>query len=220
MNILVIAAHPDDEVLGVGGTIAKLAKQGHGVDILIVTEGCTSQYPDRPEMIAQKQREARRAGELLGARNVLFGSLPDMKLDTLASTEVTKCIEKVVRDRKPQWVFTQAEHDINLDHRIVYAATMVACRPYSTPWIERIYTYYTPSSSEWGTKHFEANTYCDIRDTIEAKVKAMTAYESEVRPLPHPRNPEMLCNIAAYFGSTVGLHFVEPFCLIRDSRLL
>jgi|SRR5688500_15599523 len=216
MRVLVIAAHPDDEVLGVGGTIARYAKEGASVCILIVTEGCSAQYPGVVEMVERKQREAKEAARILGVSDVRFGGLPDMKLDTFPSVEVNACLEKVVRDFKPEVVFTQAEHDVNRDHRVIFDATAVACRPFSAPYVQRIYSYYTPSSSEWGTTSFQPTSYFDVSDFFELKLAAMSAYSSEVRPFPHPRSVEALRNVAGFFGNAMGVRFAEPFRLFRE----
>jgi LmbE family N-acetylglucosaminyl deacetylase len=214
-RILVIAAHPDDEVLGAGGTIARFTSVGAEVHVLIVTEGCTSQYPNEPDKLEVKRFEAKNAAKILGVAQLHFGGLPDMRLDTIASTEVNRCIESVIKNTKPTIVFTQAENDINLDHLIVFRATCVGCRPYSSPFLEELYTYYTPSSSEWGIKPFFPNTFFDISTTMDLKVNAMEAYGTELRAKPHPRSADSLKSIAAAFGSSVGCSYAEPFNLIR-----
>ena len=216
MRVLVIAAHPDDEVLGVGGTIARYVKEGAFVSILIVTEGCSTQYPGVVEMIERKQQEATEAARILGVTDVRFGGLPDMKLDTLPSVAVNACIEDVVRDVEPGLVFTQAEHDVNRDHQVIFNATAVACRPFSAPSVERIYSYYTPSSSEWGTTSFQATTYVDVSEVFDLKMAAMTAYSSEVRPFPHPRSVEALRHVAGFFGNAMGVRYAESFRLFRE----
>lgn len=218
MRVLVIAAHPDDEVLGAGGTIARYVREGAFVSILIVTEGCSTQYPGVVEMVERKQREALEAARILGVTDVRFGGLPDMKLDTLPSVAVNACIEQVVREVEPNLVFTQAEHDVNRDHQVIFDATAVACRPFSAPSVERIYSYYTPSSSEWGTAPFQATTYVDVSDSFDLKLAAMSAYASEVRPFPHPRSLEALRNVAGFFGNAMGMRFAEPFRLFREIR--
>jgi LmbE family N-acetylglucosaminyl deacetylase len=218
VRVLVIAAHPDDEVLGAGGTIARYVREGAFVSILIVTEGCSTQYPGVVEMVERKQREALEAARILGVTDVRFGGLPDMKLDTLPSVAVNACIEQVVREVEPNLVFTQAEHDVNRDHQVIFDATAVACRPFSAPSVERIYSYYTPSSSEWGTAPFQATTYVDVSDSFDLKLAAMSAYASEVRPFPHPRSLEALRNVAGFFGNAMGMRFAEPFRLFREIR--
>ena len=215
MSVLVIAAHPDDEVLGVGGTIAAFVNQGSSVDILIVTEGCSSQYPDQPELIEVKKEEAKAAAKIVGARSIHFGGLPDMKLDTIPTTEVNLIIEKALKELKPSIVFCHSRSDVNLDHRIIFDATLVACRPYSAPHVNKLLSYYAPSSSEWGPNCFEPNWFVDISQTIDRKVEAMKQYQTEIRASPHPRHPDSLKQTASYFGSISGYNFAEPFRLVR-----
>lgn len=217
-NVLVVAAHPDDEVLGTGGVIAKHASRGDDVHILIVTEGCTSQYPDRPEMIARKQQEAQEAAAILGVSpdKLHFGNLPDMRLDSVPLPEINASIEAIVRLVKPQIVYTHACTDVNLDHRRIFEASLVACRPYAAPFLRAIYTYFVPSSSEWGAAPFDANHYVDISDVVEKKISSMNAYKSELRSAPHPRSLESLRNINASFGSVIGCHYAEAFKLVRS----
>lgn len=217
-KILVIAAHPDDEVLGTGGLIAKHTSRGDEVHVMIVTEGCSSQYPDRPEMIPQKQQEAREAAGILGVapENLHFGNMPDMKLDTVPLTAINACIERIVRSVHPKVVYTHAGTDVNLDHRRIFEATLVACRPYSAPYLQAVYAYFVPSSSEWGAAPFDANHYVDISDVMEAKSNAMGAYKSELRSAPHPRSRESLRAINASFGSVIGCRYAEAFKLVRS----
>ena len=132
MKVLVIAAHPDDEVYGMGGTMAKLSDAGHEVHVLIVTDGCTAQYRNDlrlPEILAQKKEEARRANALLGVKSVHFGTLPDMRLDTVSHVEVNQLIEETVDTVAPEVVYTHFYGDVNLDHQMVYRSTLVAVRP-------------------------------------------------------------------------------------------
>jgi LmbE family N-acetylglucosaminyl deacetylase len=215
-RVLVIAAHPDDEVLGVGGTMVKHVQAGDLVEVLIVTEGCSTQYPGKPEMVLRKQGEAREAARLLGVHALHFGGLPDMKLDTLPISAVNGCIEAVVQSTQPSIVYTQAEHDINVDHRLVFSATMVACRPYSAPFLTALFSYFTPSSSEWGSQPFAPTFFRDISGVVELKLKAMEAYNSELRPAPHPRSLPSLLAISAGFGAAVGCQHAEAFRLIRE----
>ena len=142
MKILVIAAHPDDEVYGMGGTIAKLSEAGDEVHVLFVTDGCTAQYrndPRLPQILAQKQEEARRANALLGVKAVHFGTLPDMRLDTVPHVEVNQLIEETVDAVAPEVVYTHFLGDVNLDHQMVYRSTLVAVRPVPGQTVRELY---------------------------------------------------------------------------------
>ncbi|WP_281661951.1 PIG-L deacetylase family protein [Microvirgula aerodenitrificans] len=217
-KVLVIAAHPDDEVLGAGGVIALHALWGDEVHILIVTEGCSSQYPDHPEMVLQKKSEAKEAAAILGVPpdKLHFEGLPDMRLDSVPATRINKSIETVIQSVQPSIVYTHASSDVNLDHRLVFEASLVACRPYAAPFVEAIYSYFAPSSTEWGIAPFDANHFVDVSSVMETKINAMAAYKSEVRTAPHPRSIESLHAIFATFGSVVGCQYAEAFKLVRS----
>ncbi len=220
-NILVIAAHPDDEVLGVGGTMAVLSRR-HAVSVLIVTEGCSSQYEgeDVPEIIRIKKECARKANRLLGVERVLFGDLPDMKLDSVPHVQINRVIEQAVEEVQPDIVFTHHFGDVNMDHKRVFESTMVAARPTAGSRIKKVYTYETLSSTEWQSADprqiFVPQAYVDIQDTLEKKAAALELYNQEVREFPHPRSAQAVRNLAAMRGQSVGLYAAEAFGVIRE----
>lgn len=194
---LVVAAHPDDEVYGMGGTIAKIAAQGVKVHILIVTDGCTAQYSGRadlPEIIEKKRSEALEAGWLLGAAEVHFGMFPDMRLDTVPHVELNRLIEDVVDTIRPDTVYTHFYGDVNLDHQIVYCSTLVAVRPVSRQCVKALYCYRVPSSTEWSPQLaqtvFLPNVMVDISGFETVKEQALLTYQTEARPYLHPRSPQ------------------------------
>lgn len=218
-NILVIAAHPDDEILGVGGVIAKHVSEGDSVFICILSEGATARYSS--ENVTTLKEYATHASEILGVEKLYFSSMPDQKLDTLPLLEVTQKIEQYIRDINPHIIYTHHSGDINKDHRIVFDATMVAARPTPDNRVKKIYCYETPSSTEWGPssiKPFKPNVYVDIEKFIDIKLKAMEAYISELRNYPHPRSIEALRIISQYRGIEVGLRNAEAFMLMRELR--
>ena len=148
-KVLVIAAHPDDEVLGMGGTIAKYTRDGADVKLLIVTDGCTSQYRNEPcldEILIAKKEETRRAAEILGISEVLYGDLPDMKLDVTEHIKVNQVIERVIDSFRPNTVFTHFYGDVNMDHQCVHRSTLVACRPVEGQYVKELYSYFVPSA--------------------------------------------------------------------------
>lgn len=221
-KILVIAAHPDDEVLGLGATIHKLSKTNE-VYILIVTEGCSSQYRGQnvAPIIAEKKEMAKKAAEILGAKGVLFGDLPDMKLDTVPHIEVNAVIEKAVDEIKPEIVFTHHFGDVNLDHQMCYRSTLVATRPSVSTTVKKLYTYEVLSATEWQsatTAHaFVPNTYVELcEECLKAKIDALKVYSMELRQFPHTRSEEAIRNLAAYRGQSVGKAAAEAFCLHRE----
>jgi len=222
-KILVIAAHPDDEVLGMGGTIAKYAMSGAEIAVLIVTDGSTSQYRDDPkleEILKEKKAETKDCAFILGVKHVLYGNLPDMRLDTIPHIEINRVIENVIEDFQPAKVFTHFMGDINRDHRIIYESTLVACRPTSRQCVKQLYLYSVPSSTEWNAQTadtaFLANYYVDISgEYAEKKYKAMECYKTELRDFPHPRSIEYLRTNDNAEGNRVGLLAAESFIMLR-----
>ncbi len=226
MNILVIAAHPDDEVLGCGGTIARLSAEGAAVSILILADGLTS----RADYDSQRDRgllhlhheRARRAGVLLGAKEVTLGGFPDQKMDTVPLLHITQAIEREIARVRPETVFTQHGGDLNMDHVITFRATMTATRPVPGSPVKRLYAYEVPSSTEWAFQQFEprfrAEVFFDIGAHVERKIAAMQIYESEARAFPHPRSPEALRAGAHRWGSAVGVAAAEAFSCVRELR--
>lgn len=222
MKILIISAHPDDEVYGMGGTIAKLAKRGHEVHVLIVTDGSSAQYRNNPNLkgiIDAKKKETYKANEILGTTEVHFGELPDMRLDSIDHIEINQIIENIIFRVKPEVVYTHFYGDVNLDHRRVYESTLVACRPTMTQSVKEIYCYRVPSSTEWSpqisTSIFMPNIIVDISDVLEHKYKAISAYETEVREYPHPRSVEHVRKLDTVSGLKCGKGPSEELMLLR-----
>lgn len=225
-RVLIIAAHPDDEVLGCGGTIARLADKGHHVYIGIIGEGLTSRYKQREHadsvLVKDLQDRSRQVAQLLGAKDIFLHDFPDNRFDTVPLLEVIKLIEKLVGIVRPQVVYTHHGGDLNIDHMITHRAVLTATRPATGCKVKKIYAFEVPSSTEWAFGQFaltfRPNVFVDISDTIEAKVQAMQLYESEVQPFPHPRSIKNLKIIAQRWGSNVGLNTAEAFELIYAIR--
>ena len=214
-KVLVIAAHPDDELLGCGGTIARMAAEGAQVEILILGEGGTSRDEASGSEVELLRADARRAAQILGAANVRFASLPDNKFDSTPLLEVIKEIEAVVDDVQPEIVFTQHGGDLNVDHQITFRAAMTALRPMAGRCVRALYAYEVASSTEWSFQKFEPvfrpTLFRDIDGFVEKKIEAMSAYELESRAVPHPRSPEVLRAMAITRGSVAGLKAAEAF---------
>ena len=224
MATLVIAAHPDDEVLGCGGTIARRAAEGEDVYIAILGEGITSRYDSRDEA-EQEQLKAleatsRKVAEMLGAKDIFTYNLPDNRFDTVPLLDVIKIIERLIEKIQPDTVFTQHGGDLNIDHNVVYRATLTATRPMVDHPVSAVYSYEVASSTEWAFQKFDPpfhpNTFVDISGTLETKIRSMQEYESEARPYPHPRSPKALRSIAQHWGRTVGVDAAEAFHLVRS----
>ncbi|HET6624790.1 MAG TPA: PIG-L deacetylase family protein [Nocardioidaceae bacterium] len=221
MRILTVAAHPDDETLGAGGTMAWHAARGDTVWALVLTDGVTSRH-DRVELQAEC---ARRACDTLGVERLTLVGLPDQRLDTHSLLDVIKPIEQAIDELRPDVVLTHFAGDVNDDHRLVARATMVATRPVGGSSVRRVCAFQIPSSTDWAPpipgSVFTPNLYVDISETLETKLTAMKAYadtfHSEVRPYPHPRSMEALTAYAQYHGVASGLLAAEPFMLLRES---
>lgn len=223
-KVLVIVAHPDDEVLGMGGTIAKLASKNIEVGLLIVTDGSTAQYRDDPELdkiIAKKKAETTKCAEILGIKKVFFGNLPDMKLDVTPHIEINRVIESTIDAFQPTTIFTHFYGDVNMDHQRVYESTLVACRPDCGQCVKKILLYSVPSSTNWNVQTpistFIPNWYEDISGIFaEKKYSALKCYETELREYPHPRSVEYLRNSDIAEGNKVGLLSAESFIMVRN----
>ena len=218
VRIAVFAAHPDDEVLGAGGTLARHAEKGDEVHAVVVAEGATGRYED--DMKEALQKAGLRAAEELGLSSIRFEGLPDQRIDELSLIDVTQRIEAIVEELDPDVVYTHFPGDVNADHGIVARAAWTACRPYRFPGIRRFAAFETPSSTEWGwplpTSAFQPTLFVDVTATIDAKVTALEWYESELRNYPHPRSTRALRERAAYWGSVAGRPCAEPFVILRE----
>jgi LmbE family N-acetylglucosaminyl deacetylase len=220
---LVIAAHPDDEILGCGGTIARLTQEGYEFNIAILGEGITSRFSQReeanPELLRQLRAKATEAGEIVGVRDVRLFELPDNRFDTVPLLDVVKILEALVSELQPEMVFTQHGGDLNIDHVVTYRATLTATRPLQDSPVHQLYAYEVASSTEWAFQTFapvfQPNAFFDITGFVDKKISAMQIYETEVRVFPHPRSPEALTQQAGHWGSVVGVHAAEAFQLIR-----
>lgn len=222
MSVLVVAAHPDDEVLGAGGTIARFAAEGKRVTIAILGEGITSRYAEREhadrELLTSLRSDAQRAADRLGAAELVTHDLPDNRFDTVPLIDVVKIVEELVARVRPHMVFTHRPSDLNVDHGVVHRAVLTATRPLGPDVAREIYTFEVPSSSEWAFGQFGAfqpGLFVDISGTLGAKIEAMELYASEARPFPHPRSPEALEALARRWGSAVGVAAAEAFEVVR-----
>ena len=217
-RVLVVAAHPDDEVLGMGGTIAMHARGGDVVRILCVTDGSSAQYPGDAARRRQKEEEAREAAAVLGVTDYVHLDLPDMRLDTVAHVDVNRPIELHVAEFRPDVVYV-VHPDVNQDHGRVFDSVAVATRPTPGQCVRRLLTFAPTSSTEWtppGQNWFTPNVFVDITETFELKVRAFARYRTEYRPYPHPRNERALRAAAEHVGVSVGCEFAEPFVLVRS----
>ena len=217
-RVLVLAAHPDDEVLGMGGTIAlHAAVRGDEVRIVCVTDGSSTQYPGDEALRERKNDEARRAARELGVEDYVHLDLPDMRLDTIPHVEVNRVVEEHVLGFRPEVVYTP-HPDVNRDHCALFDSVSVATRPIPSQPVRRVLTYAPTSSTEWtpaARNWFVPNWFVDVTETIERKLAAFACYETERRDYPHPRSERALRAHAEFFGASVGCECAEPFVLVR-----
>ncbi len=217
-RVLVVAAHPDDELLGLGATVARHVEAGDEVTAVIVSEGATSRYAEGADRALRDAAHA--AAAVLGVRDLRFLGMEDQRLDALPLLEVIRPVERICAELRPDVVYAHHWGDLNRDHRIVSEATMVACRPVGGAYPRRLLCFETPSSTEWSSPEpslqFVPTAFVDATTTIEKKLEAMACYATEVRPAPHPRALSSLRSRAQYWGQIVGKSYAEAFVLVRE----
>lgn len=222
-SILILAAHPDDEVLGCGGTIAKLADQGATIHVAFLADGVFSRAGDQ----AKQQEElhircaaAQKACDILGVKSVSFDDFPDNRMDTVALLGITKALEELIAVHQPEVVFTHHAGDVNIDHRRMHEAAVTACRPQRGHPVKTLLCFEVPSSTEWqlpgSAPIFTPNWFVDISDTLDRKFAALDAYAAELRDWPHPRSRQGVDHLARWRGATVGVDAAEAFMLGRQ----
>lgn len=220
MSTLVIAAHPDDEILGAGGTIAKLASRGEPVHQLILAEGATSRDTQRNAEVRSVEMSelaacAQKAGDILGAASVALERFPDNRMDGCDLLDVVKVIERHIAERMPTRVFTHSSSDVNIDHRVIHDAVIAATRPQPGNRIRELLFFEVMSSTEWrpatSLRAFAPTYFVDISDHLEAKLDALRAYEPEMREWPHARSIKALEHLAGLRGATIGVEAAEAF---------
>ena len=224
-NILVLAAHPDDEVLGCGGTIAKYTSEGNFVHVAFLSDGVHSREGDWDQQLEElraRRSAAKTALGILGVYSFSFGDFPDNKMDTIATIEVAKAIEALIDIHKPQVILTHHFGDVNVDHQKVHQATVVACRSQPNHSVKSILCYEVSSSTEWQFpgKHSEfcPNYFVDISKFLELKLLSLSEYKFEMREWPHPRSYKAIKHLANWRGSTVGVDSAEAFMVGRMIR--
>ena len=218
---LIIAAHPDDEVLGCGGTAARSVKEGNEAYTLILGEGITSrddsrQREKREQDIIQLKKQVHEANRVIGIKEVFTFDFPDNRFDSVPLLDIVKVIETIKNKIKPDIVFTHYEQDLNIDHRVTYQAVLTAMRPTAGETVKEIYSFEVLSSTEWNYPlRFSPDVFVDISETMEMKVAAMEKYQCELRKYPHPRSLKGIRLNAEQWGMKTGLQYAEAFKLVR-----
>jgi len=232
MKILVIAAHPDDEVLGMGGTIKKLSTSGNEIKTIflstgilarrviqtkssdkVYTEKFLEQYKNK---LVELRRDAKNAAKVLGINEIDFMDFPDNEMDTISNLQITRTIENELMEFKPSVVYMPTKYDVNVDHQAVYNATVTATRPSKNTHVKEVISFEIPSSTEWYfPAEFSPNVFVDITKQINSKINALKKYKHEIRQFPHPRSVVALEAIAKRWGSVSGFQYAEAFSLVR-----
>lgn len=229
MKILVIAAHPDDEVLGMGGTILRHSNVGDKIKIIYLATGITSRkkYSNKAKTknqnktenseysIQQLRRDTKKSSQILKVSNINFYDFPDNELDSIPLLKLVQVIENEIIQFKPNIIYTNHFGDLNVDHRITYNATLTACRPLGNK-IKELISFEVPSSTEWNyPKRFNPNYFINIEKELPKKIKAFEMFKSEIRKFPHPRSSKNLRLNAERWGSVSGFKAAEAFEMIR-----
>ena len=215
-NVIVFAAHPDDEVLGCGGTILKHVSDGDNVTVVFISDGESSRVI-KEDSIEARCTAARKASNILGCNQPIFLNLSDNMLDTYPLLEIIKKIEEIILKFEPNIVYTHYYNDLNIDHQITCRSVLTACRPLPNSLINSILLFETPSSTEWGETRdiFVPQKFVNISDFIKVKRKALEAYKDEMRDFPHPRSYKAIEAIDSFRGATAGYNSAEAFEIYR-----
>jgi LmbE family N-acetylglucosaminyl deacetylase len=226
-RIMIVVAHPDDELLGIGATMYKLIhEQQCQIHVVILGEGITSRADVRDTQIWEKELATHReniknAQTAIGFQSLSIYDFPDNRFDSVDLLDIIKVIEKEKYIFRPQVVFTHHGGDLNIDHQRTFEAVITSCRPLQEELVKTIITFETPSGTEWRAssdpRHFIPNLFFSVnKSNLQAKIRGMECYEYEKRRFPHPRSPEALTIQAQRWGVAVGCEYAEAFCLIRD----
>lgn len=210
MKVLVISAHPDDEVLGMGGTIKKLSKMKNEIRLCVITEGVTAQYSDK-KMITVRKESCIKSSKVLGISKVYFLNYPDMKLDSIPNVEINKKLEEIIKKFNPEIVYITPRNDLNRDHRLVHESALVVTRSFTSN-VKQLYCYELPGFVD---EQFAPNVYVNIDSEFKYKVKALNCYKTEIKNFPHSRSIKSLENLATYRGVQSGMKKAEAFRLIK-----
>lgn len=223
-TVLVFAAHPDDEVLGCGATMARHTENGDAVHAVILAQGIFSRGTEG-EGSADKElfdlhRAAHAANDILGVATIDLHDFPDNEMDSISRLKVIKYVEEMIAKYEPNIIYTHHAGDLNVDHQRVHDAVMTACRPLPNSRLETILLFEVASSTEWqppGSRlPFQPNWFVDVKDTFEKKMEALRAYSMEMREFPHPRSFEGLEALARWRGASCGAQYAESFMLARQ----
>ena len=224
-RVLIVAAHPDDEVLGCGATIARHAELGDEVHVIIMSEGITSRDRKRNRKqhlieLSQLAEASRKAQKILGTSSLTLHDFPDNRMDSVDLLDIVKVIEQHLEKILPEIVYTHHAGDVNIDHRLIHQAVITACRPLPQQSVKTLLFFEVPSSTNWqlpgSSPSFNPNWFVDVTATLAIKQQALLAYESEMRPWPHSRSHKALEHLARWRGCSMGVDAAEAFVVGRN----
>jgi len=226
MRVLCVATHPDDEIIGVGGTLARHAAQGDDVHVSILSEAEPARYdeitPEVEAKMAERRDCTRNACAALGVDSVTFHGFPDNAFDDVPLLDIVKAVEDEIRAHDPDVIYTHHYGDLNLSHELTCRAVVTAARPLPESNVSSILAYETLSTSEWSVPHvvnaFQPTTFMDVSEHLDRKLDALTEHSTELREHPHPRNVENVRRNAKLWGAKAGVDAAEPFELLREVR--
>tara|TARA_B100001057_G_C22631665_1_gene864616 strand:- start:98 stop:766 length:669 start_codon:yes stop_codon:yes gene_type:complete len=216
-KVIIFAAHPDDEILGCGGTIIKHTTEGDSVSIVFTCDGESSRVDDKNKIIS-RCNSAISVSKLLGCNKPIFLNLKDNRLDDYNLLDVVKKIEKIINKLKPNIIYTHYKNDLNIDHQLTFKSVLTACRPLPGSTIDSIFSFEIPSSTEWSAtkESFTPQKYIDISRYVKKKKAALKMYEKEMRKFPHPRSYSVVEAIQNFRGASSGCDAAEAFVIIRE----
>ena len=212
MNILVISAHPDDEVVGMGATIKKLSLTNK-IWLCVVSEGASAQYSDK-KMIEVRRDACKKSSKILGISKIQFLDYPDMRLDSVSHLEINKELEKIIRKLKPKIVYSPPSHDLNKDHQKVFESSLVVTRPLVSS-VKSLLCYELPGPVR---EPFRPTIYENVEKEFSYKIKGFKMYKNEIMKFPHPRSINAIENLAIYRGTQSGLRKAEAFELVHSIK--
>ncbi len=226
MKVLCVATHPDDEIIGVGGALARHEQEGDDVHVSILSEAEPARYDEITPEVETKMRErrdcTRRACSVLGIDSVSFHGFPDNSFDAIPLLDLVKAVEDEIRTHEPDVIYTHHYGDLNISHELTCRAVITAARPLPDSTVESVFAYETLSTSEWSAPSvqnaFQPTSFVDISEQLETKLEALREHRTELQTHPHPRNTEDVRRNAKLWGAKSGLEAAEPFELLRQVR--
>ncbi|MDA3789330.1 MAG: PIG-L family deacetylase [Desulfobacula sp.] len=219
MNILIVVAHPDDEIIGIGGSAIKHVQGGDDVYVLILGKGAAYRDDADMEAINRLEQQTKNAGNIIGFEEIFSYDFPDNGFDSVSRLEIIKIVEKYIKKIKPSIVYTHYENDVNIDHQMTFQAVMTACRPIFSDCPKKIYTFETLSSTEWQlteNQTFSPNTFINIEKYIDKKLAALEKYKDELCLYPHSRSLKGVKLLSQYRGLQSGIKYAEGLVLKRE----